>query len=175
MDETGETGGSVDYQLTEADVLAASRAVFLRGLRRSISGTHMAGSAITYFVIPGDPLTRALLSQVVMVPVTAILHFAGWHLQLPANARRQFARNPQFQAPRRLSWSDAGIAWREGRKETKRGWQQLHDARESRDLFVFYDTPQLAEILPKRVLTKAQIMDLSSHVARRKVLARTTG
>lgn len=93
-----------------------------------------------------------------------LLPFVIYFVVAPMMARRTYKKQKTLQQPFELSWSEKGFRTSNDNGDWQVKWTDFYDWDENDKLFLFYQSPRLFNIVPKRVFTPAQIDDLRSVV-----------
>ena len=148
----------VRYACTLADyaeVLTTTRA---RTLKQKIFGAVVAAALLTLGVaaMVGLGFRQGVAAMIVAVLLTGfwlIRRYVGF----PLWVKKDFAKHPNFSRERTLRVEESGITWSSAvdRSETK--WQAFSRFQETENLLVLYLGERLAEAVPKRALSEAQL------------------
>lgn len=93
-----------------------------------------------------------------------LLPFLFYFVVSPFTARRTYARQKTLQQPFEFSWSDTGFRTANENGDWKVKWTDFYSWDEDKHVFLFYQSPRLFNILPKRALSEAQIADVRNTV-----------
>lgn len=93
-----------------------------------------------------------------------LLPFIFYFFLAPLAARRTYKKQKTLQQPFELSWSDKGFRTANANGDWTLPWTDFYDWDENDKLFLFYQSPRLFNIVPKRVFTPTQIDDLRQTV-----------
>ena len=101
--------------------------------------------------------------------VAALIVFivVNYYLVAPISARRNFRMHKALQHPYTYSWSEAGLEIVSSRGQWQVVWDDCLKWRENESILLFYQSPRLFHMFPKRVLTAEQIADIercASHI-----------
>ncbi|MGU3421824.1 YcxB family protein [Methylobacterium sp. D54C] len=105
-----------------------------------------------------DLISLALLI-LVLYGVIATIIALRW-LLVPRQARRMLSESPAAKSPVQLAWSTDGLTANSTYGTGTIPWQDLHGWAENDHVFAIYMTRGVAQTLPKRLLSDAQVDDL---------------
>jgi hypothetical protein len=89
------------------------------------------------------------------------LLWVGVLLGLPRwSARRQFLKQPGAQGQRTVSIDDSGFHWRWNGGSSDIAWENYVRVLEGKKQFLLYTSPACFNIIPKRVLTAEELLEL---------------
>ncbi|HEY9346620.1 MAG TPA: YcxB family protein [Inquilinus sp.] len=157
------------FQFNEDDLVAAARLHVWTALT-----TWKTLLFLVIVVIGAGLIVSTLLSEsgtpdvsgtvataAVGVPaVLAILHY----MSLPQNARRMHRQQKSLQESLAVEWSDDGMNWDGQTGHSRTPWSHYVKWCEDRRLFLLYHSDRLHQILPKRVLSSADIDSIRSNL-----------
>jgi YcxB-like protein len=89
-----------------------------------------------------------------------LLMIANYFLFVPIWTRRTYRKHRTLHRPYTYSWSETGLMFASESGEWRVAWSDYLKWREDALIFIFYQAPRLFNIVPKRVLTPEQAVDL---------------
>lgn len=166
--------GEVNYHPDAADYVAASRAAWMRSVRRRrfvMSVAWLALFAVAVGVTIGwfdrggfDMLGYPLMTLGLFAAWMLLCIGFGW-LLLPRRARRLFRQQKSLDQDHLVTWNDAGISYRTPKAVSDLAWSDYHGWYEGRAVFLFMLNDQLHHFVLKRAMTEDQIADLRATAA----------
>jgi hypothetical protein len=122
------------------------------------------GPGICLINLVFNPLSRFLEDGLPLLLLGAFWLLVLWILP-KWNVRRQFIKQPSAHGPKKLSLDAAGLHWKWSGGSTDLEWQHFTRVLESKKQFLFYSSPVVFNVLPKRVLTVDQMADIRKLLA----------
>ena len=101
-----------------------------------------------YVLVPAVP--------VVMIVVMLLKYF----VVAPRTARATYRKQKSLHHPYTLSWSEAGLKTTGAGGEWTMPWTDYLKLAENGETILFYQSPRLFNMLPKRALNEGQIADI---------------
>lgn len=86
--------------------------------------------------------------------------FVSYFFTVPRQTRKAYQEQKGFQYPLTLTWSDDGIEVQNQQGRATFPWADLFRWAEDRHIILFYHSSRLFQMLPRRVLSEAQVDDL---------------
>jgi hypothetical protein len=159
---------SVTFTITADDHVAGAKLSVLRVLKRPFRPLTIVGMACAALLIAIAAIQTVRSGHLSLASLIGFAPLAAFGLLLyfvtaPGAARRNFKHNKQNDHPMTLSW-DAGafdIRSRENRSHIE--WADLYRSMENSKVMLFFVSPQIMYIVPKRILTAAQIEQLRHY------------
>lgn len=157
---------SVTFIISATDYVAANRLHMLQNYRQRGSLIFLGVVFALYvvfllspdrFMIPGVP---AFVHHLPFLLLLLFMPLLGYFVIAPRAARSAYRQQKTLQKPLMFQWSEAGLRTSgEGGDWTLR-WEDYLKWYENDAVFLLYQGPRLFQMIPKRVLTPAQIDDL---------------
>ncbi len=147
----------IEFELQEADMTKAVSALPAVRRQRLLGYFGLVAGAVLFIIGLSDNVFRVWLvgAAPIMIGVSALL------LVMPRFAGRRVLHNYKSEERRvkmQLSENGYHIHSAKGRSETP--WTAVHRVMEDKSSFLFFVTDQIAQVLPKRVLTEDQVSTL---------------
>lgn len=108
----------------------------------------------------GSMLPVLIFAVLVLVILASSRYTIRWHM------RRQFAQRPSMAEPVQFRWSADAIHATARTGTTDQPWTELHRQLRDAHSFVFLLTDQMMLLIPRRVLTAEQAIDLAETADR---------
>lgn len=178
LDQVGDSVGtrSVTVASEADDLIHMQRLTILRNLKRPRVILALAAMPIAFAaafagfigamdgqVQRADLIFLALLALVLYGVIGAIIALR-W-LLVPRQARRILNESPTARAPVHLAWSNDGLTATSTYGTGTLPWRDLHGWAEDGHVFAIYTTRGVAQTLPKRLLSEAQVDDFRRCLA----------
>lgn len=90
-----------------------------------------------------------------------VVYTAGWR-----TARKTLTQQKTLQKPLHVSWDDENISLKNDFGESRFKWTDIFKIRQDDRIILLYESERIYRLIPKRILTEAQRVDLSSIVAK---------
>ncbi|OQW45006.1 MAG: hypothetical protein A4S16_02405 [Proteobacteria bacterium SG_bin6] len=167
--------GTVTFTPQEADYLAANRALFAsHPLRRWAFWLFIVGAILAVadftsrMVLSGATALEALNDGAVLILFAALCAVLPWIVtrSFPRQIRTMMRQNRALAGPIECTWDEVGVQFTASNGEIRLKWSDLHRWFSDGHGFVFLQTDRMMNILPRRVLSAAQALDLE-EIARR--------
>jgi hypothetical protein len=159
---------SVTFELTADDQVAGAKLSALRVFKRPFRPMTivliacvalMAVATIYGEVRSGAPSMAALLPFAPLAAFGLLVYF----VTAPAAARHNFRHNKMLHHPIVLSWDATGLGFSSNDNRSRVLWPDLYRVMQNGKVMLFFISPQMMFIVPKRVLTADQIDQLSGY------------
>jgi hypothetical protein len=161
---------SVSLTLTADDYVAANQLHALYGYRRRYVVAVVAFVVVAYIAVVAiaylDRSTNAIIGVSAIVAAWPVLWAVSYFLLVPMFTRRTYRNHKSLQHPYTYSWSETGLAVANSNGEWRVPWSDYLKWRENTKVMVFYQAPRLFNMIPKRVLTPEQVVDLRQCAGR---------
>jgi hypothetical protein len=153
----------ITYELNRRDfyesfIIHRSRSFLVKWLFRimkPVAILMLLSSCVGYFFLPSDLWIRDYIPLMILAVFWMGLAWASpWLI-----ARNQFLKQPSVQGLGTLFFDPVSVHWRwTGRSESIE-WENIVRVIEGKRQFLFYASPAIFKILPKRALTAEQLPD----------------
>lgn len=148
------------YELTKIDFL---QAIVAHRNRSWLYGLLTAALLITFALFVLWLVTRASSTTVadLTVAMAILLYLIVFVWGIPRwTARSQFSRQPSAHGTRTMLLDGTGIHWRWNGGSSDIQWSTFIKWLESKNQFLLYSSPACLNMVPKRVLTPEQLVEL---------------
>lgn len=160
---------TVTFTLAEDEYVSAGKLSYVDFFRRQPSQPIMLfGCLILVSIVVGlffesaeDGNVTWLRYGLVLVAVVSMLTLS-YFVSVPASSRRSYRHNKHLHEPMTWSWDLSGFDVRTENSYSRLQWADIARFSENREFILLYPMPRLMHILPKRILTAAQINELRS-------------
>ncbi|MDH7794659.1 MULTISPECIES: YcxB family protein [unclassified Beijerinckia] len=162
---TDQPNRSVTFQLEAADYVTANKLHVRKQYRKPLLLVFSICVTLAYLVFIVMSWHRAPPA-----PLAVIVHGAFWggilwslvsyFFLVPRQTRKAFQEQKGFQYPLTLTWSDDGIEVQNQQGRAAFPWTDLFRWAEDQRIILFYHSSRLFQMLPRRVLSDAQVDDL---------------
>jgi YcxB-like protein len=162
---------SVSLTLTAEDYVAANRLHCLNCFRRRSAVAVGVMFVLAYVVwmaiarIDQWPTIGVVALNAGFAAVVLFL-IANYFLLVPFTTRRTYRKHRALHRPYTFAWSESGLTITSESGEWKVAWSDYLKWDENAQIFLLYQAPRLFNMLPKRVLTPEQIVDLRQCAGR---------
>lgn len=160
---------------TEEDLLAAKRLQYRRSLRsgrvwRSLAGGGAIlaafGFMLNWMVTDSPSLWMPVLVFLGWAAFLALILFSNY-LQISKRVHRTFVQQKAFHEAIDVEWTEEGITFRSSRGFGNYSWDDFLDAVEDRDVIILFQSDELMNFIPKRVLDLERAQAIMSFWGRR--------
>jgi hypothetical protein len=166
---TNDSNRSVTFQLEPEDYVAAnrlhSRMIFRRPWRRTLLACVIFGEALYLYLAWSRPPISALD---IFISIVVICAFAfpvlGHLLYLPYKTRKVFREQKNLHYPLTMSWSEAGFKIENQQGSSVTPWGDFFKWSEDSRILLLYHSSRLFYMVPKRVLSEAQLTDMRQFI-----------
>lgn len=158
----------ISFWLSEADLHAVYRLHFKASFKtRKMRVTLL--SCFLFFAIVGMitaqdngaiSLISSSLAYIVFGFIAIGIAWCVMYLGLSRKARRIFLQQKSLHDKTEVSWSESELNFKSERGSTKYFWSDFVRIVEDRDMIVLYQSDNLMNFIPKRVLTSEQIQGI---------------
>lgn len=161
---------SVTFNMSPDDQVAGAKLSALRVFRSPFSATAIFAMLFVAVIVTiaifeqvesGELSAQPLLPLAPLVGLGLLIYF----VTAPAAARRNFRHNKMLHHPIVFSWDAAGLDFKSNENSSRVNWPDLFRVMENRRVMLFFISPQSMFIVPKRVLTAAQIEQLRGYAS----------
>ncbi|QEN84769.1 YcxB family protein [Labrys sp. KNU-23] len=165
-----DTNRSVTLTLTADDYVAANKLFILKYATSRwplICWLLFVALLLGSLFVPALQLRDAPFAPLFYICVAVVLAipFYQYFFGAAVFARKAYAAQKTLQHEMTVSWSEEGFRSTAQQGDWNIPWGDYLKWAEDREVFLLYQGPRLFNMLPKRVLTTAQINDFSQLVA----------
>jgi hypothetical protein len=163
---SADTNRSVSFTLTAEDYAVANQLYVLKSYKGGVGIIVLAGILLLFgrFFGSGDAGGGSYAWLAPFFYGAAIvllaLPFVSYFLLAPRSARKIYRQQKSLQQPLTFSWSPAGLKVTSEAGEWLTPWDHYLRRAENDEILLFYQSPRLFQMLPKRALTPEQVADL---------------
>jgi hypothetical protein len=159
---------SVTFTMTADDHVAGARLSVLRVLKRPFRPLTIVGMVCIVLLIAVAVVQTVRSGQLSLASLVGFAPLAAFGLLLyfvtaPSAVRRNFKYNKQNHHPMILSWDAGAFDFRSNENRSHIEWADLYRSMENSKVMLFFVSPQIMCIVPKRILTAAQIEQLRHY------------
>jgi hypothetical protein len=165
-----DTNRSVTLTLTADDYVAANKLFILKSatsLRPLVCWLIFVALLLGSFFVPALRLRVEPYAAFfyICVAVVIAIPFYQYFFAATVFARKAYAAQKTLQHPMRVSWSEGGFKSTAEQGEWTIPWADYLKWTEDSKVILLFQGPRLFNMVPKRVLTPAQIDDLRQMLA----------
>lgn len=162
---------SVTLTISADDSVDAMKLHLLSRFKRPWFVAIAALSCIPLYVLVSDLLKSPVfewwdLSSPLMIVVLQALPFFLYFIGIPLSARSTYKRQKSLHQPLTLKWSEDGLTATGQTGHWTIAWSEYHRFLGGPKTLLFYQGPNLFQILPTRALSQEQLDDLKHFAAR---------
>jgi hypothetical protein len=172
-----EISGQAAFQLSEDDLVAAARlhgwtAMSSKKIIALLVLVLIVVMAVMYSTMTGsgparpDDIWFLVAFGVVIAPA---IYVAVIYTVLPQSARRAYRQQKSLHETMHAKWSRSGVEWQAASGQSQTPWGHYAKWNEDSRLFLLYQSDQLYQLLPKRVLSEADANTIRDHLTEAKV------
>lgn len=165
MDQDVAVDRSVTLTLTPDDFVRASQLSMIRWYKKPGIWWRYAAVGIlmglaVIGLLDGQLPPNPMVFIVIVMAALYIRLVLAYFFFVPATARKRFSQSKAFLGPIVYSWSEQEIQFFGELGSARLPWKDMADHAENDAMLLFYPTPRVIYIVPKRFLTRRQIADL---------------
>jgi hypothetical protein len=166
---TDSTNRSITFQLEPDDYVAANRLHTRMIWRRPLSLASfafliVAYAAFLYISWRAPPDTPMVIFISFVVSCAIVFPPLSYLLYLPYKTRKVFREQKNLHYPMTMSWSEAGFKVENQQGSAVTPWQDFFKWGEDSGILLLYHSSRLFYMLPKRVLSEAQLTDMRQFI-----------
>lgn len=164
MGESVIVDSSVTFTLTPDDFVRAYQLAMIKRYRQPRTwlryGVWFVG-VLALVVLSNNKLIQNPVFFITVFAIGICLRLLLWYFVfVPSNARKRFSESKAFLGLITYSWSEQEIQFLGELSSARLPWKDMADHAENDGMLLFYPTPQVMHIVPKRAFTEAQIADV---------------
>jgi len=165
-----DTNRSVTFTLAADDYIAANKLFMLKYATSRgplIFWLLLVALLLGLLFMPALQLRDATFAPLLYICLAAVIAIPFYQYRFGAAvfARKAYAAQKTLQHQMTVSWSEEGFRSIAQQGDWNIPWDDYLKWAENREVFLLYQGPRLFNMLPKRVLTAAQISDFSQLAA----------
>lgn len=110
--------------------------------------------------------------------LAAVLLLMPWLVNILLSgysARKTFRIQKSLHPAITVSWDEAAISWVSASGTAHLPWENIHECGENARVLLIFETPRLFRMVPRHLLTPAQLGDIHAHLARLGIKLATFG
>lgn len=159
---------TVTFEMTADDQVAGTKLSLLRVLKKPVRPMTIilgAGTVLIFVLTLVGFVKKGELSLIPLLPLIllAVFGLVLYFVTSPHAARRNFKHNKSAHHPITLSWDEIALDFRSNGNRSRIEWSDLYRSMENGKVMLFFVSPQMMFVLPKRVFTAAQIEQLRGY------------
>jgi hypothetical protein len=160
----------IDYELRQDDFIES----FAVHRNRNIVSKWLTRMLMSFVIVVVLILALPLIVRPDAQETKSLLPFFGLVLMWVAllwghprwSARRQFLKQPGAHGQRTVLLDDSGVHWRWNGGSSDIAWKNFVRSLEGKRQFLLYTSPACFNIIPKRVLTPEELLELRALLKR---------